>query len=938
LFCLLISGLSPVRAADKQASVFYPRGLRELARVNATRSPGETQVQQLVVRHAQPWLKLSEEALWGLMFGPTIERSWMVWSDGHCPACKKPVPMYEWKMDAMARPWKTWCPHCAQEFPKNDFAAFYRSGLDAQGVFDPQRADRSLVFNAEHPDAADPLHRFGVDDGSGFAEGDKRWRFIGAYLVYGQWKEAVLGGIKALAQAYVVTGDRRYAFRAGILLDRVADLYPTFDFHAQALLYERVRGHGYVSVWHDACEETRELALAYDQVFEGMREDGELVRFLSGQARRYGLKNPKSSFADIRRNIEDRILRDALAHRPKISSNYPRTDIAVAVMKAILEWPANRDEVYGLVDAMIERTTAVDGVTGEKGLANYSAFGVQSLALFLAEWDRADRGFLKRCLNVHPRLRQTYRFHIDTWCLQKYYPLSGDSGWFAAKIDQYQGVRFQTPGTAPRYSHQDAPLSPSMFTFMWDLSRLTGDVTFVQALYRANGDSVQNLPHDVFAEDTGAIRKGVADIIAQHGAEPKVGSVNKQQWRLAILRSQSGAHARAVWLDYDSGGGHGHQDGLNLGLFALGLDLLPDFGYPPVNYGGWGSPRAVWYRKAAAHNTVVVDGRDQGTAGGTTTLWADGAQFRAVRVSAPAMIGGRQYERTVVSVDVSSRDFYVVDVFRVVGGRDHAKFLHSHFGRLTTEGLALQACEDYGHGTQMRAFRRDPAPRPGWWADWQIEDRYGLLSKGAPPVHLRYTDLTAGVQACIAEAWVAVGGYSSTQEAWIPRLMIRRQADQAPLASNFVGVLQPYAEPAAVAKVRRLGLKTLTGDTCSDADVALEVTLPGGVRDLVIAADVENPLARTPHADGRKAIVQDDWKVQFVGELCLVRRDPLGRVTRLALCRAQSMAIDNLHVKVAEKRDFVELALRDGVPQVITGDAKDIVEVCPRNASAPSPP
>jgi hypothetical protein len=106
----------------------------------------------------------------------------------------------------------------------------------------------------------------------------------------------------------------------------------------------------------------------------------------------------------------------------------------------------------------------------------------------------------------------------------------------------------------------------------------------------------------------------------------------------------------------------------------------------------------------------------------------------------------------------------------------------------------------------------------------------------------------------------------------------------------------------------------------------------------VIAADVENPLARTPHADGRKAIVQDDWKVQFVGELCLVRRDPLGRVTRLALCRAQSMAIDNLHVKVAEKRDFVELALRDGVPQVITGDAKDIVEVCPRNASAPSPP
>ncbi|HPM85303.1 MAG TPA: hypothetical protein PLF81_31590, partial [Candidatus Anammoximicrobium sp.] len=203
LLCLVLT-LAACRAtgaADKQSSIFYPRPLRETARVNASGSPLGSQLRQLVVQHAQPWLELSEEQLWGLMFGPTIERSWMVWSDGHCPACGKSVPMYNWQMDAMSRPWKTWCPHCAAVFPTNDFAAFYRSGLDERGIFDPAAADRSLLFNAAHPDPNDPLHRFGVDDGEGFVQDGKRWRFIGAYLIYGQWKQAVLGGINALSEA-----------------------------------------------------------------------------------------------------------------------------------------------------------------------------------------------------------------------------------------------------------------------------------------------------------------------------------------------------------------------------------------------------------------------------------------------------------------------------------------------------------------------------------------------------------------------------------------------------------------------------------------------------------------------------------------------------------------------------------------------------------------
>ncbi len=102
--------------------------------------------------------------------------------------------MYEWIADALGQPWKMRCPHCRELFPKNDFLKFYRSGLNEQNVFDPKRADRFLLFNLEHPDPADPLHKFGVDDGEGYVEGGKRWRFIGAYLIYGQWKQAIVAG------------------------------------------------------------------------------------------------------------------------------------------------------------------------------------------------------------------------------------------------------------------------------------------------------------------------------------------------------------------------------------------------------------------------------------------------------------------------------------------------------------------------------------------------------------------------------------------------------------------------------------------------------------------------------------------------------------------------------------------------------------------------
>lgn len=898
--------------------MFFPEPLVQSLRRNAAETEMGREVRERVTEAARPWYEMADEALWSLVFGPRITRSWMVWSDGYCPACKQGVPMYTWEIDALKRPWKVRCPHCGELFPKNDFAAYHASGLDEHGLFDPARADRSLLFHAEHPGPDDPLRGFGVDDGEGYAADGHRWRFIGAYLIYGQWKQAIVAGVRALAAAYLVTGDTAYARKAGILLDRVADVYPTFDFKAQGLVYEGPGAAGYVSTWHDACEEHRELVLAYDQIRPALARDAELVRFLSARAAAVRLENPKRTWEDVRRNIEERILRDALANRWKINSNYPRTDIALIITLAVLDPTGNRAEALRQTDAMLARATAVDGVTGEKGLANYSALVIQSVAWFLELWNRAEPGFLAARLEAVPSLRQTYRFFSEMRCLDRYYPQSGDSGHggYASPLPRYVGVAFERPGGdggSPCFLHDLLP--PSMFSFFWALYEATGDAVYVQELYRANGDSVDGLPHDPFATDAEGMRRKVAEVVAREGPRPVLGSVNKTQWHLAILRSGQGPAARAVWLDYDAGGGHGHLDCLNLGLFARGLDLLPELGYPAVQFGGWGSPRAQWSVATAGHNTVAVDGRNQKPAAGRTTLWFDGRLCRSVRAAAPEAASCDRFERTVALADLSPEDAYVLDVFRVAGGRDHTRFVQCGFGTLELPGLTLQDAPDYGAGAQMRRCRRAAGAAPGWRAQWRIEDRYKVLPPGAA-VGVSCVELTTDAEAWTAESWVAPEGFNSTREEWLPRLMVRRRAETGPLASTFVAILEPHDGVSRIRHARRLPLKNAAGQTLGDGHAALELTFDDGRRDLWAVLDPEDPAWAGP--DRRAACAE--LGLETDAELLWARLAPAGQVEAMALLRGRRAALPGLAVELRQAVEGIELAWRGEAVEVTAGD------------------
>src|SRR5689334_5047346 len=120
VLALSLSLTLSLSAADKQHSAFYPREVMSKIRANLQRDPNGAQFITNAITAAAYWHKKSDQELRDLIFSPGITRTWMVWSDGYCPSCKKPVRMYDWKFDAKKNPWKLTCPNCDEVFPKND--------------------------------------------------------------------------------------------------------------------------------------------------------------------------------------------------------------------------------------------------------------------------------------------------------------------------------------------------------------------------------------------------------------------------------------------------------------------------------------------------------------------------------------------------------------------------------------------------------------------------------------------------------------------------------------------------------------------------------------------------------------------------------------------------------------------------------------------------
>ncbi|MEA2734695.1 MAG: hypothetical protein QOE14_1146, partial [Humisphaera sp.] len=323
---------------------------------------------------------------------------------------------------------------------------------------------------------------------------------------------------------------------------------------------------------------------------------------------------------------------------------------------------------------------------------------------------------------------------------------------------------------------------------------------------------------------------------------------------LAILNNK--ADTISLALSYGQTHGHGHYDRLNFELFANGLPMLPDLGYPDA-MNQFVSGIYTWSQNTIAHNTVVVDGRRQfGTQAGDVKMFASGDFARGVDVEAKQTYGQcSSYRRAMIMVDApgdSAGNSYFVDVFTVAGREQHDYSLHGPPGKfemiggqwsepakgtLAGENVALGAIYDdeklaaakggfaayagsgFQHLFNVRTLQNDGGGGAGEWvAQFKHERDENAM------VRLRILD-QPDMKTMLCDARV-----SPVKDPRVLKYLIARRSGPEPLASRFVSVIEPFREKPFIRSVTPLKLD----DDEGGAGVAIAVERVDGQTDVVM--------------------------------------------------------------------------------------------------------
>lgn len=850
LLCLLLC--VPALAVRDYGGYYTAERLAN-ARANCDKHDWAQQTRQRAVGAAAAWVKQSDETLWAMVPGQRLPRaidvSMYKGKRPGCPECGKQIDKYgnyPYSADIWGAPFKLTCPSCKAVYPKNDFGKYYRSGIDETGFFNPDKADKSLLFNTEHPDPNDPLHKHGVDDGFGWFDKDgHRYLFV-AYFVWQYWQQLETG-VRLLADAYVYTGDQKYAHKALVLLDRIADVYPDYQWAPYAKLgYYHSDGGGGRGKIQGAIWETGTIttfADAVDKVLSGTREDPELYAFLGAKAGQYKLPRPKGTREQLVQNLDDGLLREGAKaiYDGNGAGNEGMNQRALATCAIALDTnPETEKWLDYLFEAKGEHLPTVivggidrDGVGAEAAPGYALSWGVNigEVADLLADYGKYTKHDIYRDF---PQFKATFT-----------------AGWRIAVLG------LSTPNIGDTGSCGATGLVNCDAQFIVRGYRYLKDPQIGLAAYYANGNKAEGLGRDIFSADPLRIEREIGELAAQTAGQPNPwqGGHNMLGYGLASLELGWGKAGSALAMYYGRNGGHGHPDQLNIDFLHQGYWMLPDHGYPEFAT-SW--PHRIYVTdNTLSHNTVVVNEARQGFSWvGQPELYCQYESFGAARVDCrTAYPATTKYQRTVALIKVGEGQGYLFDVFRVRGGEDHLYSLHGLPGEVTVSGLSLEkqaqgtyAGPDVAPRGNDNAGRktgyswvtnveRQTAPPAYFTVDWKGEEGYRGLKPG-DNLHVRYHSFSDLHD-------VALGDMDPPQNKrgnpkWLRYVLAHRSG--ANLTSTFAGLIEPYRDQPVIAKAERL---KVTGDPGQAEPVALKVTLADGTVDYLLASDDDTAVLKT---------------------------------------------------------------------------------------------
>ncbi|HLT61401.1 MAG TPA: heparinase II/III family protein, partial [Microlunatus sp.] len=867
----------------KTGSTYYTPERVANARRNIERYDWARQQRDAAVATAEPFLAHSDEFWWNFVTPQSVPRSLGVLiryrqrikgSPGPEGAEINKFGNYPWLIDPVNDPWKLKSPVTGERYPSNDFASFYAAGLNEHGVFDldlaRERGSQYLV-NELYPDRGGG---WGVDDGTGWTDPDGDiWTFVAYYNHWGVWLNGggqsyhgyLIRALNAFRDAYLFTGRADYAHKGLVLLDRVADVWPEMtvtDFPWEAgydngdPAIHSAQGKVVNDIWETGIART--LLLAYDAFYPAIDDDSELLEFVQAQAEKYRLSTPKSSPAELRRHLEDHIVRVVYpaVQGSQIRGNTGMHQSVLALAAVVQDEEETSKEWLDFVFQPGDLITVTDPsapygrryeVTGgnmarvliddvdRDGWGNEAAPGYNAgwLGNFLQLADAVDgyQRYPDYDLYSHLKFLKMFTAIYPIMMLGQYTPTIGDSG--------------NTGGPG---------LVGALATDLLGFTK-TKDPGLAQLIHLRNGGSVTDLRGDIFDAEPEAVVDEIESIVAEQGPF-NPGTVHQTGYGFSALREGSGADARGAWLYYGRSSGHGHRDCLNLGVHAAGMDLAPDLGYPEVT--GTDLERLNWTMATVSHNTVVVDESSQAAQWvAIPTLLGGADRVRLVEVDAPRVYAQTElYRRTTTMITIDEQRSYLVDFFRVDGGTDHVFSFHGAKGTVTTAWLELTAQDggsyagpdvpfqdpEYNASGRLAGFNyldaveRDPAPASPYRVDWKIDDNWDVHETD-PDAHLRLTMLSPVDDVALADGVPPRNKPGNPDK--LRYLLAHRHGTD--LRSNFVSVIEPSVGDSVITGSALLPVTTEDGKPVDHFRVAaVRIDLADGRSDYVVSAAVDD--------------------------------------------------------------------------------------------------
>lgn len=331
--------------------------------------------------------------------------------------------------------------------------------------------------------------------------------------------------------------------------------------------------------------------------------------------------------------------------------------------------------------------------------------------------------------------------------------------------------------------------------------------------------------------------------------------------KLGFMRTGADGRESLLLLSASDWGSHHHQDGLNLYYWKNGHELWSDLGYL------WNHPDKQKTVRTFAHNTVLLDEKDQITTGrkGEVRYFLDTARVKAMRAASNAYPTAKTYERASTLIDHGSGRSYVVDVFWVEGGATQDYVYHGpnspwELVNITSTPPAAQNPRGVWETLKSWFAPTTPEPlqaalpvkfQPGPEALYDLTD-IQTLDSSAPAMHAlrwNFPDKraftvwhvpTGNEQVFIGQGWGQRDHRNSDRGAKLPYVIRRTQGAGQ---QTFVSVLEEH--PAGQSFIRQI--TPLTAE--NGESVALQIDTGEGRDYVVLNREPRETVFSTP--DGR---------------------------------------------------------------------------------------